>query len=322
MHIDENKGAIFEIVRCLPEEIINAVDLYCKRSSFQDLFEIRLRTCGYQTLETAHTSYIVSSDGSYEKDPSHPLFLSEKKMEETVFRICRGSVYAHYDELKKGYISRDGIRIGVCGDGVIKDGTPCGFSKYTSLNIRIPHHVKNSADKLLEYIKNKGCDNVGGILVVSPPGCGKTTFLRSLSSALSSGFYDKNNYCKKKVAIVDERGEIYQKDAFFKGNADFISHIPKAYSIELLTRVMSPDYIVCDEIGSEKEAEAICECATRGVLFIASCHGRNLYDIYAKKSMKKMIDDGIFSTICELYISEGKHMCSIKRAVLGEKQCL
>ncbi len=322
MHIDENKGAIFEIVRCLPEKIKNAVDLYCKQSDFQDLLEIRLRTCGYQTLETSNSSYIVSSDGNYEKNPSHPLFISEKDLGETVFRLCQGSVYAHSEELKKGYISTNGIRIGVCGDGVIKDGTPCGFSKYKSLNIRIPHHIKNASGKLLEYIKNKGCNEVGGILVVSPPGGGKTTFLRSISSALSSGFYNKNNYCKKKVAIVDERGEIYQKDVFFKGNADFISHMPKAYSIELLTRVMSPDYIVCDEIGSEKEAEAICECATRGVVFIASCHGRNFYDIYSKKSMKKMIDDGIFSTICELNVSEGKYMCSIKRAVSGEKLCL
>ena len=312
MHIVENRQAE-EILSCLPEIIKMAVYQFKNIQKTASIHEIRMRAHGIQTIETSVGRYIISEKGVAGKSINDSLTLKEKDLSDIVFKLCSGSVYAYSEQLRQGYISRGGIRIGVCGSGVVKDGVLCGFSKYYSLNIRLPHHVKDSSSALMRLLRSEGCNAVGGILVISPPGGGKTTFLRSISACLSEGFYDGPKYCSKKVAVVDERGEIYMKDVFLKGNTDFIFSVPKAAGVEIMTRVMSPDYIVCDEIGNEKEAQTLCECASRGVKFISSCHGSSVADVMLKESIAKMVEKKIFRTACELSCENGIYKCSVKR---------
>ena len=301
---------IKEIFDCLPEKVRRTI-IKEWESEKNAICEIRLRALLFQSVVASGKEYIITEDEDLQLLPKNPLILSGKDLSDVVFKLCEGSVYAHFDELKNGYISKNGIRIGVCGVGILKNGLPSGFSTYSSINIRIPRHIGSCTDVLFSHINKNGLTKVGGILVVSPPNCGKTTFLRSFAARLSGGYFEKEVFSRKRVCVIDERGEIYSKEAFKNGLCDFISFLPKDYCIELATRVLSPQYIVCDEIGNEKDALSIFEGAAKGVIFAASCHGKTLHDILLKPSLKKLFDVGIFSTVCELYCVNGKFNCKI-----------
>lgn len=101
-------------------------------------------------------------------------------------------------EIAKGFIScRGGIRIGVCGCGIVHGGRITGIRDISSLSIRIPHEIKGCGQDVLQTALIGKTDN---ILILSPPGGGKTTLLRESIRLLSlSG---------NRVAVADERGEL------------------------------------------------------------------------------------------------------------------
>ena len=67
-------------------------------------------------------------------------------------------------------------------------------------------------------------------LLVSAPGCGKTTYLRDLIRLLSDG---TGSISGKNVSVVDERSEIGNRtrmgEGFYLGKrTDLLDHCPKA----------------------------------------------------------------------------------------------
>lgn len=76
------------------------------------------------------------------------------------------------------------------------------------------------------------------------------------------------NFLPKTCGVVDERGEIA---AVYKGIpqndigrfTDVITNVPKPIGISILIRSMSPDIIVCDEIGSNQDIKAIEEATCK-----------------------------------------------------------
>ena len=147
---------------------------------------------------------------------------------------------------------------------------------------------------------------------MSPPGVGKTTLLRSLCAALSGGFSDKGVRRRARVCVLDEREEIYMPDVFDKSICDFLSGCPKAQAIELATRVMSPEFIVCDEIGNDAEASEILRGASGGIVFIAACHGYSLDELYRKEQTARLLCAGVFGTVCTLSENGGVRSCAIR----------
>ena len=80
----------------------------------------------------------------------------------------------------------------------------------SGLNIRVAHEVKGCADTLYSR-----CTRMGKLiptLIISPPGCGKTTLLRDMIRKIS----DEG----QTVGVVDERSEI---GACYQGVAKMIS---------------------------------------------------------------------------------------------------
>ena len=304
------KKRIDKIISCLPERVKRSID---DDRRLYELSELRLRAnapCG--ATYKGKNLYLGSYGGLYERTAS-PLKLESLELSECVKRLCDGSVYSYYDSIKNGYITKDGFRIGIVGKGILTDGAPDGFCEFTSLNIRFPIFLKDTCDTLLDYIKRESLSGCGGILVISPPGIGKTTYLRSLAYRLSSGFYDGTLYRVARVCIIDERAELYSEEMFAGCIADVISDLPKAYCVSLCTRVMSPEVMVCDEIGSASEADALCDAQSKGVLLAASCHGKSLDDVIKKPYMKRLFDNGVFGTVCSLSVTDGVRKTEIKR---------
>ena len=208
-------------------------------------------------------------------------------------KLCGGSMYSHGDTIREGFVSAPGgIRAGVCGRAVTRDGVIDAVTDVTSVSIRIPQRVPGAADSLFELLESRGfCDNA---LVYSLPGVGKTTLLRELICRLASGERGR------RVAVVDTRFELGAGLEDEPLNADFLLGYPRGKGIEIATRTMAPQFIVCDEIASADDARAVEEAASSGVRIIASIHAGTLGEARTSPFTEKLTDRGVFTVFAGL----------------------
>ncbi len=278
-----------ELQRCLPDNVllgINNLPPLIKR----EMSEIRLRADLPVSITYKGENILLYKNSGGESC----ITVTCNDIENFIYRFCRGSVYAYEESIKDGYITRNGIRVGLCGDVFSKDGKISGINCFTSVNIRIPHHINDASKVVWKSLEKEGFKG-GGILVVSPPGEGKTTFLRDFAIKLSKGMNIGGKNKQLRVFIIDEREEIYIKENFSGCLCDVISRCPKEKAFELAIRTMSPQVIICDEIGSEKEANIISKAHTGGVTVIASMHGNGRVDIDNRSEILNLVQRKIFT---------------------------
>ena len=226
--------------------------------------EVRLRRGKPVCVCTADSKQYMSKSGKISTSLKNPLITTSRDIEEAVEFLTSSSVYSCQDQIKNGYISAaGGNRIGICGT-MTPDG---GYvSDICGLNFRFAHEIIGAADKAFDAVYNGGAPK--STLIVSLPGCGKTTFLRDLIRSLSNSGIS--------VSVVDERGELAAcgggEDGFDLGiNTDVFSMCPKIKGMEMMIRSMSPQMIAVDEIGSSDTA-AIYDAAKCGVGVLATAH--------------------------------------------------
>ena len=75
---------------------------------------------------------------------------------------------------------------------------------------------------------------------------------------------------------------------------DVLSGYPKAEGIAIATRTLSPELIVCDEIGDEREIAALFEVQRCGVPLIASAHAGEIGDIFCRPAIARLAESGAF----------------------------
>ncbi len=202
-------------------------------------------------------------------------------LEFTVDRLCQGSLYSHAEHIREGVITTDsGIRAGVCGSAVVINGRMECVRDISSVCIRIPHRVEGAANELFQRMGN------GGVLIVSPPGGGKTTILRELIPLLGE---------KKRVAVIDTRHELCADG--IGGLVDIYAGYPRDVGISAAVRTMSPEVIVCDEIMGEEDVRAISEAHGSGVAVCASVHGRSANDIRRDPGIVHLLEIGAFACV-------------------------
>ena len=91
-----------------------------------------------------------------------------------------------------------------------------------------------------------------------------------------------------------------------KGLLDRISGMDKKSGIETATRLFSPQVILCDEIGSEEEANALISSCTGGTFVFASCHGRSLEEAQKMKHLKALFESNLFDKAITIKRSANK----------------
>lgn len=238
---------------------------------FDDLSEIRIRV-GTRASITCN-GINMPIDGT----------VDFKEMAECVTKFCHGSVYAHDSTMKAGYIQFDnGVRVGVCGT-FSAEGR--GIREITSLNIRLPHIISGVSNKIMEICYNP--PKIKSLLIYSLPGVGKTTLLRDVASRLSSEYM-------RRVALIDTRGELYISDMFKGGICDVLIGYPRALGMEIATRTLSPEVIICDELGDMEEARRILEAQNTGVPIIASAHGDKIEELLCRPNIRLLHENGVF----------------------------
>ena len=213
-------------------------------------------------------------------------------------RISNYSIYAFEDEIRQGYLTiKGGHRVGLCGICVIENNSIKTIKDISSINIRVCKEFIGSADKVMPYIIEN--NSVHNTIIISPPKCGKTTLLRDISRNISQGNKDKN-FHGKNVSIIDERSEIAGS---FKGipqmdvgiRTDVLDNCPKSQGIMMAIRSMSPDVIVCDEIGTQKDMESILMALNCGISLITTIHGFGIEDLYKRLVFKEIVENYVFT---------------------------
>lgn len=262
--------------------------------------EIRLRVNRPVTVCCPKGIYFVKEGGGIGCIFGQGCISANKSdLEESFRTLCSNSVYSHENEIKNGYVTlRGGHRAGICGTAVFQNGMVSGMKDISSINIRVAREIPGSADVILNQLKDTLS---GGLLLAGPPSSGKTTILRDIARQLSSGV--RGNI--RKVAIIDERGEIAGSFQGIPQNdvgvcCDVLDGYPKAEGIMMAVRSLSPQCIICDELGSEKETRAVEQSLNAGVCMIASIHAGNTGELLRRRQAVDLLETGAFSVAAVL----------------------
>ena len=235
-------------------------------NSLKNIQEIRLRVNRPVVIVTASGSTFLTNSGKTSHIWSTNCIIAYKhEITDTINKMCDYSMHSHYEDLLNGYITLpNGSRVGICGTAVYDKSTLKGVKEITCINIRIPRNVFGVSETLFNTLFSKKIDSV---IICGPPTSGKTTLLKDISYQLSSGRLGKYY----KVCIIDERKEICPEKNDMKNigpNTDVLLGYPKAKGISIATRTLSPDVIVCDEIGADGDVAAVESVANAGVKII------------------------------------------------------
>ncbi len=129
--------------------------------------------------------------------------VTEEELRALCARLMEYSAYAWENERKNGFITVGGCRVGLSGRMLRTSDGAAGFSSVSGICIRIVREVKGCAGPLIPQLLSDG--RFCSVLVVSPPGCGKTTMLRDLIR-IASDVLCGAPYCR--VGVADERFEL------------------------------------------------------------------------------------------------------------------
>ncbi len=165
--------------------------------------------------------------------------------------------------VREGFITAlGGHRLGLCGECVYEGGRLHNIPVMTSLCIRVARDHPN--------VSGDTYRNGGSILIIGPPGCGKTTFLRDLIRKTSDA-------TEGAVTVIDERREIFPhsggKILFPRGKrTDVLSGAEKAKGLDMAIRTMGPTVVAVDEITENEDCRALERAAKCGVRLFATAH--------------------------------------------------
>ena len=215
--------------------------------------------------------------------------LNREAIEALLAALCGYSRYAFETQMAQGYLPLPGgHRAGVCGFLAAEAGQPLRMSAVTSVCIRIARALPGASMPIREHlIDGEGVPN--RVLVLGPPGCGKTTLLRDAALWLSDaqGLH---------VCAADERGELFAGDIPQEQGRrlDVLSGAQKPLTLMLLLRSMAPQVLVTDEIGREDDVGAMLEAARCGVGLLASAHAGSLSGVLLRPALRRLFDARAF----------------------------
>lgn len=273
------------------------------------LQEIRFRVNMPVTVLIDNREWFVDAEGNLVDMPAQGANNKPEELESILKHLCQYSIYAFADEIRQGFLTiQGGHRIGLSGQVILDGDNRIRNLKYIRyLNIRVAHEIKGVSDDVLPYLYSENGE-VLNTLLISPPGCGKTTMLRDIIRNISDGtIYGRG----VNVSVVDERSEIAgcylgiaQNDVGIR--TDVLDGCPKREGMMMLIRAMAPQVLAVDELGSEEDVQALRMASGCGCKLMATVHGGSLKEIENKKYMRNIIENRLFDRYLVLTKRSGR----------------
>ncbi len=286
MEVKQDK-AYQQAIECLPPLRAAQLSAYSGQNEAE---EIRLRA-GYPPS-------VRNAKGEKELELAA---VTSSELREILSRASRYSVHSYSESMKNGYVTLSGgHRLGICGTAAYENGQVIGIRGLSSVNLRIARQVPGLEKEAAELMEDGLLESV---LLLSPPGYGKTTFLREWVKTVSDYGHT--------VAIADERSELAAlKDGvpqFSVGRCtDVIEGCPKKQAVLMLLKTMSPELIALDEITSPEDAEAVALCSNCGAAVIASAHASNLEELGRRPLYRSILSLEVFKKAVAIEIADGR----------------
>ena len=211
------------------------------------------------------------------------------RMDELIAALCGYARYAREEQMAQGYLPLEGgHRAGVCGRMTRTPDGQLRMTDVTSVCIRIARSVPGASVGVRPHLTGAQ-SGVRRVLVLGPPGCGKTTVLRDAALYLAEE-------CGLRVSVADEREELFVWERMRAPGArlDVLGGVEKARAMRMLLRVMAPQVIVTDEIGRPEDVEALLDAARCGVGLLASAHAHDFDDVLRRPVLKTLYEAGAF----------------------------
>ncbi len=241
--------------------------------------------------------------------------VTAQELREILSRAARYSVHSYAESLKHGYITlAGGHRLGICGTAAEENGQVIGVRGLSSVNLRIARQITDVAAQIAPWI---GEDAPQSVLLLSPPGFGKTTLLREWVRLISDRGYT--------VAIADERSEVAALadgvPQFAVGRCtDVLENCTKKQAALMLLKTMSPALLAFDEITAPEDVEAVSLCAHCGTAVIASAHAADVDDLRQRPLYRALLELHVFGYAVVIERNDGRRNYRMER--LEERTCL
>ncbi len=262
--------------------------------------EIRLRNGRYLTVSVLANEFYITGKGKMSDNSCNAVLITAEDIDYTYKTALRNTIYSFKREISQGYIiTEGGNRVGFCGTAVLDEyGKNETLKNISSVSIRIAREAIGSSNELIDKLHLN--DELKNVLILGPPSSGKTTLLRDLCRQIGN---------EKRISLIDDKNEI---SASFKaasqndiGNfTDVFDSYSKYYGILSAVKIMSPQLIICDEIGTKDDLEALDYAINSGVNIIATMHSNDIDDAYKKPYMKNLFSRNAFDYIVVLGTNE------------------